>query len=443
MQNPDVKPCITIRENAWWPNTEAETEIAKKLKELGYKDDRRLIQLEDKEILERHHDNDKLKLKAGDRVGSAQFEMFRLNIIPKVFTEPEKICWGRVVRWIDYAERYGTWKDVEDVENEFEGNNERTLVDGIILCLVGMCNNLLRRGLLKAYKTYHETIPMLRGKMAIKEQILLDARLVPKFACEFDELDYDNMENRILLHTLHLCARVTKWNKVKKRIFGLVRQLESLQIKHVKRPMQNELDKMERSYTRLNSHYKKPHLVCRQIIDAMAIADFYSGDAEYTVPIFVSMPRTFEGFVERLFEDYTGKEINVEPQKGEPAWTSLDGKEKLKTQRPDIVLREDNKPPKIVDMKYKKVLDADDLYQLGFYMHELSEENIDHSFAIMPKYKGEAAGGPYKSWKTEVKVYEKRINLDDFSKIIYGSLDRGKKDEKLKEMVKKLTVTTS
>ena len=176
----------------------------------------------------------------------------------------------------------------------------------------------------------------------------------------------------------------------------------------------------------------------------MAIADFYSGDAEYTVPIFVSMHKTFEGFVERLFEDYTGDEINVESQKGEPAWTSLDGKEIKKNQRPDIVLREDNKPPEIVDMKYKKVLDADDLYQLGFYMHELSkDDDIDHSFAIMPKYKGEEAGGPYKSWKTEVKVYEKRINLDVFSKIIYGGLDRGKKDEKLKEMVKKLTVTTS
>jgi 5-methylcytosine-specific restriction endonuclease McrBC regulatory subunit McrC len=236
---------------------------------------------------------------------------------------------------------------------------------------------------------------------------------------------------------------VTKWKYVKKRIFGLVRQLESLQIKHVKRPMQNELDKMERSYTRLNSHYKKPHSVCRQIIDSMAIADFYRGDAQYTVPIFVSMPKTFEGFVERLFEDYTGDEINVDPQKGEPAWTSLDGKEIKKNQRPDIVLREDNKPPEIVDMKYKKVLDPDDLYQIGFYMHELGEENIDHSFAIMPKYKGEEAGGPYKSWKTEVKVYEKRINLDVFSKIIYGDLDDAEKEKKLKGMVKELTVTTS
>jgi 5-methylcytosine-specific restriction endonuclease McrBC regulatory subunit McrC len=442
-ENPEEKPCITILENGSWPDTDAEKEIAKKLKELdNQEDNRRLEQLVDEKILERRHDDNKLNLKAGDRVGSAQFEMFRLNIIPKVFTKTENI-WGRVVHWIDYAEKYDTWRDIEDVENEFERNNERTLVDGIILCLVGMCNNLLRRGLLKAYKTYHETIPMLRGKMAIKEQILLDARLVPKFACEFDELDYDNMENRILLHTLHLCAHVTKWNKVKKRIFGLVHQLESLQVKHVNLT-KNELDKMERSYTRLNSHYRKPHSVCRQIIDKMAIADFYRGDVQYTVPIFVSMPKTFEGFVERLFEDYTGDEINVEAQKNEKAWTSIDGKKVEKNQKPDIVLRQDNKPPEIVDMKYKKDLDADDLYQLGFYMHELNKDTrVDRSFAIMPKYNKEKVGGPYKAWNTGVQVYEKHINLDDFSRIIYGDLDDVEKEKKLKEMVKKLTVTTS
>ena len=48
------------------------------------------------------------------------------------------------------------------------------------------------------------------------QQLQNDSRMNAKFACEFDELEYDNLENQILLYCLHRCSNWTIIDSKKK-----------------------------------------------------------------------------------------------------------------------------------------------------------------------------------------------------------------------------------
>jgi 5-methylcytosine-specific restriction enzyme subunit McrC len=263
--------------------------------------------------------------------------------------------------------------------------------------------------------------------MALVEQIQLDARLVPKFACEFDELEYDNLENRILLHTLLKCMGMTNWPELRKRTLTDIRRLESLQVKDVLKV--GDIEKMQRSYTRLNDHYKQPHKICEMIEKKFGVSDFYRGTTSAIVPFFVDMPDIFEKFVQRLFEKYHEDGITVKPQLSERAWK---GPGLSRWSTPDIGLYRGDKLEEIVDMKYKDKLKSSDLYQLGFYMHEYGGNEVKQAFAIMPNTR--SADGPYESERHHKMVYEKRVNLDDYTELI----DSNNKPE-LKKLVKGLT----
>ena len=56
-----------------------------------------------------------------------------------------------------------------------------------------------------------------------------------------------------------------------------------------------------------------------------------------------------------------------------------------------------------------------DLYQIGFYMHEYGKKStreIEHAFAILPKFKGKKEGS-YEATKTGKIVHIKRIDVND------------------------------
>ena len=63
-----------------------------------------------------------------------------------------------------------------------------------------------------------------KGKLLLVQQLQNDARSNAKFACEYDELEYDNLENQILLYSLHRCSSWTvsssKRNEINRLIIG-------------------------------------------------------------------------------------------------------------------------------------------------------------------------------------------------------------------------------
>ncbi|MBX3571654.1 MAG: hypothetical protein KF694_04800 [Mesorhizobium sp.] len=67
--------------------------------------------------------------------------------------------------------------------------------------------SLLRRGLDRNYQDQCDEIPTVRGHIELGQSLKLQARNVRRLVCEFDELSYDLLHNRIIKASLKRLAR--------------------------------------------------------------------------------------------------------------------------------------------------------------------------------------------------------------------------------------------
>ena len=371
-----------------------------------------------------------LLISTNSHIGSIKLEGpdVRINVLPKVF---EDGTWEDTNIFLDYTSS-GNLDYYEDAKNFYTGTHEDTLLNRLHVDLISKCEKLMKHGLLKSYVVHTENSSSMRGKLLMQYQMLNDASKKPKFFCEFDELEYDSVENRVILQALTVVERTSDNQDVRLKAMDLAQKLSGVvQKTSVPYP---ERKKMMQSYNRQNLRYKEIHDTCQQIIEESGIGDIYKGEESHVVPVFYDMNKLFETFVQNLFKKYL-KSFKVETQHSEKAWI---GKGDLgpRSMKPDITLWERGICKEIIDVKYKtKDISAGDLYQLGFYMHEFGknnphEEEIEFSFVITPEFK-KAASGEYVAVKTEKKVYVKRINVEAILELI-----KNKKDEELKTIVK-------
>ena len=329
----------------------------------------------------------------------------------------------------------------------FKENKEPILADSLSSQLVMQANKLLHRGLLKSYVIHTENLSTLRGKLLIQGQMVNDAMCRPQFFCEYDELEYDNMENRIILKSLILCERQTEDSDIRMKVIRLIQQFSS--VVSVVTLRMSDIDRVMNSYTRQNDHYKETHNTCKLVWEHYGVSDFLDEHSSSIQPFFVDMNHKFESFVERLFKENHGLD-NVRAQKAKRGWNVDEGHNKNII--PDIVLMEGEILKEIIDVKYKPNLYEDDLYQIGFYLHEYtvddSQTPLKKGFAVLPKYEVIQKDGEkirydqeriYTATKSKIKIHEKRINVDKILGII-GDKKKNESERKieLQKQVKEL-----
>lgn len=360
-----------------------------------------------------------LQITTTSHIGSFKLEgpNVRINILPKIFENG--VDWEDTNIFLDYAS--GNKLDYfGNAKNFYIKSHKSTLLNRLHVDLISKCEELMKHGLLKSYVIHTENTTNMRGKLLMRHQMFNDATLTPKFFCEFDELEYDSIENRVILQALTIVERISDNVDVKMKAMDLAQKLSGVvQKTMIPLPMRQ---RMMQSYSRQNLRYKEIHSTCEQVIQESGIEDIYKGNDSYVVPVFYDMNELFETFVQNIFK------INrkgVETQYSEKAWV---GKGDLGPRRmkPDITIWEQTSTGKvckqIIDVKYKiKNISSGDLYQLGFYMHEFekrnpNEESISHAFAITPDFDN-AGSGSYTSL-TGKKVFVKRIDVKDCLEII-------------------------
>ena len=253
------------------------------------------------------------------------------------------------------------------------------------------------------------------------------------------------MENRIILKSLILCERQTENSDIRMKVIRLIQQFSS--VVSVVTLRMSDIDRVMNSYTRQNARYEKIHNTCKLVWEHYGVSDFLDEHSSSIQPFFVDMNHKFESFVERLFKENHGLD-NVRAQKAEPGWDIDEGRGKNII--PDIVLMEGEILKEIIDVKYKPNLYEDDLYQIGFYLHEYtvddSQTPLKKGFAVLPKYEVIQKDGEktsyeleriYTATKSKIKIHEKRINVD----IILKLLEKNESERKIKlqEQVKQLT----
>ena len=427
---------IILNENEEWPNPNnaKQKEDAIKFAEFFTDNDEKLQELlVEKKILEFDQIKDKgIRIKAQNFIGTATFSRFHLKILPKIYTKDEKEVWKNIATCINFIQGFSSAKILEYQKISFQNKND-FLQDFLIWSLVFECESLLQRGLLKSYVEYEENLPYLRGKFLLRNQFLNDVQKKVQFFCEFDELEHDNIENRIIFYSLLLCEKIAISPNLKQNVFKLIQQFSSMV---QKTPIfVSDVDRVQRNYNRQNLHYEDAHSICKLILENVGISDFYHTQIPFSIPFFVNMNDVFEDFVTLLFQKYGDSE--VDPQATQKAWNVDEITAKM--MKPDIILRKNNSLT-IVDVKYKPKLSPSDLYQIGFYIHEYRDKNRDpkdnEAYAIMPKYPDNSkTPHTYVATETGITIYEKYICLNDLIDFI-----ENEKTEELKSKISKILV---
>ena len=359
-----------------------------------------------------------LRITSSSHIGIAQFSEFSVLVLPKILMNTQSLP-----KLIEYA------YDLEDIiipesEIKFEPT-KNLLIEIIISSFAKKCQQILRQGLMKSYVTHEENMPYLRGKLMLQQQFLNVAHKKMQFACEYDELEHDNLENQILRFTLEQCYSLTSNDSLKREIRRLIHQFEGFVEK-----VPINLEDFERiNYTRLNQHYEKIHQLCKLILASIGISDFYKQKISFVNSFFVDMNVIFEAFVAKLFKEFYP--LPSEAQKGRKAWTSdLGGSASIRT---DILIYDNTgKPKSVVDTKYKKKLKESDRFQIGFYIHEYERRE---GCAILPKHE-ESSDHSIISKQQEISIKIKHIDIDETINLLY-STDPQSKDE-LRSLVESL-----
>jgi len=358
-----------------------------------------------------------------------------INVIPKIFKDITQ-TWDNLNFFLDFCDdnKLDLFKNAK---NFYEASTAHTLLNRIHNQLLEEYGELEKQGLLKSYVIHAENTSSMRGKLLMQHQMINDAMLRPQFFCEFDELEYDSVENRIILQALTIVQRTSKSNDIRMRSMDFAQRLSGQVTKTI--VTKPERQRIMQSYNRQNLRYRRIHSICEKVIVESGIGDIYRGDTSYVAPVFYDMNEYFERFVQKLFQKCykkTGFEVKVQLSK--PAWTG-EGNLGPRRMKPDITIWDGKICKYILDVKYKtKNISSGDLYQLGFYMHEFSEMNptsgtsteIKKAYAITPEYK-DMAYGTYES-QTKRQVVVKRINLTKCLDII-----KHNNFEKIGEEIKK------
>lgn len=323
-------------------------------------------------------------IKPQNYVGTIQLSKERINIFPRFDHDFKKLIYMII---FTKNVNYKAFKQNIKIE---EANND--LYEIIIGFLLEEVTNILNNNIFKEYVIFNENLNTIRGRIDFSKHLTKNFLMGNNIYCKYEELNFDVIENQIILKALKMSAYVTNSSSKRKVIKRYIDIFSSLcnELRGNTVPQLN--------YNRLNSQYIEAHYYSKLLIESIGSSSMYKGgnhNSRYS--LLVDMNELFEKFVTRLFEKYIGSNYDVFPQ-CVISNALLDNKNKTYRKiKPDIVLKNRRKGNDyiIIDMKNKaygnKNVQNEDIYQLTFYsMYFYNMFKIkSHTIIIYPKYENE------------------------------------------------------
>lgn len=258
--------------------------------------------------------------------------------------------------------------------------NSTRLADLFAKVLIGGTQHLMRRGFDRGYLAFAEETGRLRGKInfavSLKRNLLSQARA----HCEFDELDYNVLHNRILKTTIARLIYTEGLDlDLKEGLGELLRRLREVE------PVVITPQIFRRVQLNRNNHYYSFLLNICEVIHNQLLVDERTGRSHFRdfLRDTGSMARLFEAFVRNFYlleqDDYTVEALKIKWQA-----TSYEGAgDFLPQMKTDVCLISDNRKI-IMDCKYypdalqsnfgKQTIRSGHLYQMFAYMRNKEED---------------------------------------------------------------------
>ncbi|THV24476.1 McrC family protein [Glycomyces paridis] len=269
------------------------------------------------------------RLQTAGKVGSVRIGGLDVHVKPKMGI-------SRLLFLLGYA------KNPNFLPEDSPGTAEDDLWPALAESLVRYCERALARGPIRGYASVEATLPLIRGRILVADQIA--ARPGQSFPLEVRHDDYtaDIPENRLLRTALRIMSEVPR---LPDGIPGRIARLEAhLREAHF---LTGTSSNAAWPLTRLNSHYGDA-LQIAEIVLRHQSAETGPGGlkvASFVIPVH----RVFEDFVAKaLREAFARFRVRVDDQVS----SYLDEQRTVRI-RPDVVTMLDGVPNTVVDAKYK------------------------------------------------------------------------------------------
>lgn len=254
------------------------------------------------------------------------------------------------------------------------------LLELVAAYFAGLVERRIALGLYREYVEREENLTVVRGRIAVAEDVRRNYVLRHRTYCRYAELTWDIPENGVIRQVVRLLSGWDFRPPVRLRLAHLDAALA--EVAPAELPV-SALDGFV--YHRLNEAYRELHALCRLFLEGSSL---HEEAGPHALPTFLlDMNALFEGFVTRLLSERAAPPVVVREQVDD----HLD-RGRAVVIRPDIVVYRGGGPILIADCKYKLPnpgrLVAADVYQMLAYCTAIA---VPRGLLIYPRHMAPSA----------------------------------------------------
>lgn len=218
------------------------------------------------------------------------------------------------------------------------------LFEFIVVIFLRQVEQLVRRGIYRAYITQKGNAPFLRGRLLLAEHLQQNAVRIQHFYQLTVEFTADVLENQILKHTLWLLAQLDFHQpNMRQQIRRVASAFAEVSLAPI---IPADCDRV--LYTRLNAAYRSRINLARLLMQHLSL-EGRAGGIQFASYLF-DMNKVFELFVARFLESHLAAHPSIQVDIQPEIWLDDEQKEQA---IPDIILRIDGQRRVVLDTKYK------------------------------------------------------------------------------------------
>ena len=254
-----------------------------------------------------------------------------------------------------------------DPERPIEIEQGTAFFDVLARMFLNELEAICKKGFYKSYVRRQEALAFLKGKLILQQQLRVDCARKLKFVCAYEDLTYDNPENRIILRAATLLIPLIRFNEEVRRDLHRYSQMlrDDVSLSDV---TPHDCDLIQ--FNRLNEYYDAIIKFSKVILRNYFIRSTTPGES-IGFNFIVNMNKVYEDFITAMIEELVAQDSEFSDYVVEKQhrFDTLVEEEKIVT-RPDVILRRKDSPgdyPMIVDAKYKRESSNADYYQVVAY----------------------------------------------------------------------------
>ena len=294
-------------------------------------------------------------LRPGSEIGVVRLPDLTVEIRPKLPID-------RVLFLASYA--LGAFKikpDVADLDRSTD------LVEAMVQLFHAAVRQATGRGLLQGYRTYEETLNVVRGRIRIEDQLRRRYGIAVPVEVRYDEFTPDIQPNRLLKATVRRLAWLPHRSPVSRRLLSAMRAV-FVNVSDVEyRPTHLP----DLPINPLNAHYQ-PALGLARLILKSGTVELAAGKVE-SASFLIDMNQVFEDFVVVRLREVLHLTPYTFPQgaQGHGLWLDPNPNDRKVRLRPDISWWQGDRCVFVGDAKYKRTTahgaQNHDIYQVLAY----------------------------------------------------------------------------